>query len=124
MINDDLLNRVNAECAKRTATMREYLEDVSHKIVHDQTEWLDSIMKRLMPPKLYDDAKHMRNLDAVKKYLHENDVRVIHIPDTLRIRVTIRDKIIAEWTPKFTVDGEPITMTPSIPPHSSSLTDN
>lgn len=89
--------------------------DIGRQMMRDQTEWLDSVMKDILPPHLYETGKRQENLEELSAYVQKHDIRIIYIPDTIRIRVMVHGKPHAEFCPQFTVDGEQVKITPESP---------
>lgn len=92
--------------------LNEAMSDIGRQIAADQQEWVDRCMKDLLPPNLYDDATHLRNLEAVAAYARKNDIRLVYMNDTLRLRIMVRDKIYGEWKANLTVDGDKVEFRP------------
>jgi hypothetical protein len=82
--------------------------DTARKIHEDQAEWLDSVMKDLLPPHLYEAAKKMELLNETEAYAKKHGIIVTLIPDTFRMRVMLHGKVHAEFQANLLVDGEPI----------------
>jgi len=93
--------------------LTEHLQDVSHKIVEDQAEWLDQRMKDILPPDIYDKARHDDCHQEVDDYFRKHNIRITFIPDSLRIRIDVAGQAYAEFVPQFTMDGVPVEMTPT-----------
>lgn len=107
------LRAVQKETQKRTEELREYLQDLSHKITEDQMRWLDKAMMDLLPPDLYQAGKHGDMEREIGEYLQKNGVQIVFVPDSISIRITVKGKIHSQFAPKFTVDGEPVELKPT-----------
>lgn len=97
------------------AEVQEMAQDVAQKIIRDQIEWLDGVMKDLLPPDLYEAGAVMEKEEEIKAYAFKHGIQVVFIPDTQRIRVMLHGKAHAEFVPTFTLDGGPVTLKPEIP---------
>lgn len=95
--------------------VQEMALDTAQKLVRDQCDWLDGVMKDLLPPDLYEAGRRMEREEEIGAYLTQHGISVVHIPDTHRIRVMLHGKTHREFVATFTVDGEPVSMTPKIP---------
>lgn len=89
--------------------------DVGKAMMRDQADWIDSVMKDLLPPDLYEAGLKMDRVDEIASYAKAHQIQVIYIPDTLRIRINVHGKAHAEFVPQLTVDGEPVHFVPSPP---------
>lgn len=95
--------------------VEEMAKDIGRKMVKDQMEWLDSVMKDLLPPRLYEAGLHGDLTEEIEAYVNKHQIKIVFIPDTLRIRVMLGERPHAEFLPQLTVDGEPVSMKPVIP---------
>lgn len=95
------------------AKLNENMSDIGRQIAADQMTWVDKCMKDILTPNLYEDAKKLRNLEAVAAYMTKHDIKLVHMPDTLRLRIMVRGQIYGEWKANLTVDGEPVNFKPS-----------
>lgn len=83
-------------------------KDIGKKMVSDQSEWLDNVMKDLLPPRLY-SAGHAGELETeIAEYVKRHGIQIIWIPDRLGIRVMLKGKVHAEFKTQLMVDGEPV----------------
>lgn len=105
---DQLQTLMGKENFAHMENLNESMSDIGRQIAHDQIEWVDKCMKDLLPPNLYDDAKKMRNLDAVASYMQKNEIKLIHMQDTLRLRIMVRGQIYGDWNAQLHMDGEKI----------------
>jgi len=88
------------------------MSDLGRQIAHDQQDWLDSCMKDLLPPDLFEAARRLERLEDLAAYAQRNDIRIVYMPDTLRMRIMVRGKVYAEWKANLVVDGEPVEFKP------------
>lgn len=89
--------------------VEEMAVDTARKMVRDQAEWLDSVMKNLLPPDLYKVGRTGEDPDGkIAEYAAKHQIQVIYVPDSLRIRVLLHGKPYADFVPTFTVDGEEV----------------
>ena len=109
-IDPRVFEKAEKALKSRCAEMDEMVTDVGRQIMADQTEWLDGVMKDLLPPELYDAGKKLERQDDLKAYAQKHGIVVVFIPDTLRLRVMLRGKVHAEFIPQLTVDGEPVRL--------------
>lgn len=99
------------------AEVQEMALDVAQRMVRDQNEWLDGVMKDLLPPDLYEAG---RNEDDTREpeiaaYAQKHGIQVIFIPDSQSIRVMCHGKVHAQFIRTLTVDGAPVSMNPQSP---------
>lgn len=97
------------------AEVQEMAFDVARRMVEDQNAWLDGVMKDLLPPELYEAGKREEREEEIAAYLHKHGISIKFIPDTQRIHVLVRGHDTREFRPTFTVDGEPVKLTPQMP---------
>lgn len=89
--------------------VEEMAVDTARKMARDQTEWLDSVMKDLLPPDLYKVGKTGEDPGGkIAEYAKKHQIEIVYIADSLRIRVMLHGKPHAEFVPTFTVDGQPV----------------
>lgn len=101
--------------------LNEEMSGLGRQIAHDQQAWLDSCMKDILPPHLYEAARRQENLEELSAYVAKNGIRIVYLPDTLRMRVELRGRIYGEWKANLTVDGEPVNFTPQPPPENNGV---
>lgn len=94
------------------AEVQEEVQDLARRMLRDQAEWLDGVMKDLLPPELYEAGQRMERTEQISAYAQKHGIVVVFIPDTQRIRVMLHGKPHAEFVPVITVDGEPVKRTP------------
>ncbi len=82
--------------------------DTARQIHQDQAEWLDGVMKDLLPPELYEAGKHMDREPEIAAYAKKHGIAVVIVPDSFRMRVMLNGKVHAEFKANLTVDGEPV----------------
>lgn len=93
---------------KRSEAANEMVTDIGKQIMEDQTKWLDSVMKDILPPNLYEAGK-LGDLEVeIGDYLRKHNIRLIFIPDALVLRVMIGDRVHAQFVPQILCDGEPV----------------
>lgn len=95
--------------------VEEMAKDVGKRMIADQSEWLDTVMKDLLPPDLYAAAHAGEREAEVAEYVHRHGIVIVWIPDRLGIRVMLKGKVHAEFRTQLMVDGEPVSMKPEIP---------
>lgn len=93
--------------------LQEMAKDIGKQMMDDQAEWLDKQMKDILPPKLYGYGKRGQKEKEIGEYMAKHRIKLVHIPDSLVIRIMIGERVHSQFVPKFTVDGEPVTLTPS-----------
>lgn len=112
---------IDKEARKRTEELREMAADVARKIATDQEEWIDSCMKDILRPDIYEKARHDDCRDEVDDYFHRNKISITFIPDSNRIQIRVRDQLYGEFIPRYEIDGEPAELSPaplSSPPNN------
>lgn len=118
-IDTRILAKAEKILAHKFAAADEMVAGVSQQMMRDQGEWLDSVMKDILPPHLYEAGKRQENLEELAAYVAKHDIRIVYIPDTIRIRVMVHGKPHAEFCPQFTVDGEQVKIEAEMPVDSS-----
>lgn len=93
---------------KRTEAANEMVTDIGRRIVQDQQEWLDGVMKDLLPPNLYEAGRRDEMELEIGNYLRRHKIKIIFIPDALVLRVMLGEKVHAQFVPKLLCDGEEI----------------
>lgn len=89
--------------------VEEMAVDTARKMMRDQSEWLDSVMKDLLPPDLYKVGQTGEDPGGkIAEYVQKHGIEIVYIADSLRIRVMLHGKPYAEFVPTFTVDGEEV----------------
>ncbi len=86
--------------------------DTARRIAADQAEWLDGVMKDLLPPDLYAAGLKMDMQPALQAYAQKHGIVVVIVPDSFRMRVMVQGRVHAEFEAQLTVDGEPVQRTP------------
>ena len=113
-IDPRVLQQAEKVLKKHCAEADEMVSDIGRQIMQDQKEWLDGVMKDLLPPELYDAGRKLERTEEVHAYAKKHGIVVVFIPDTLRLRVMLKGQVKAEFIPQLTVDGEPVRLfTPS-----------
>lgn len=98
-----------------TEELNEHLQDVAKKLFRDQEEWLDSCMKDLLRPDIYEKARADDCQQEVADYISRRKIKITFIPDSCRIRIDVAGQQYAEFCPKFQFeDGQPIELTPNM----------
>lgn len=103
------------------AEVQEMAIDIAQRMVRDQNEWLDGVMKDLLPPDLYEAGKSFKvgednpREPEIAAYAIKHGIQVVFIPDSQSIRVMLHGKVHAQFIRNLTVDGEPVSMTPKSP---------
>lgn len=82
------------------------LKEMAQQIAKDQADWIDSEMKKIMPGQIYDQRES--NPQAVEKWIKENQISLVHIRDTMMVRIMKGPKVISEWKAQFIADKKPI----------------
>lgn len=108
LIDPKILAKAEKILKKHCAEADEMVTDIGRQIMKDQTEWLDTVMKDLLPPDLYEAGRNEEKVDEIAAYAHKHGISLVYIPDTLRLRVMLHGKVHAEFVPQLTVDGEPV----------------
>lgn len=112
---------IDKEAQKRTEELRGHLQDVSHKIKNDQDDWLDGVMKDILPPRLYESGKREELTEEIEAYLKQHGFSLVFVPDSLGIRLMRHGNVHAEFRTGFKIDGEPVQFQLSgITPNSPS----
>lgn len=93
---------------KRTEAANEMVTGIAKQIIQDQQEWLDGVMKDLLPPHLYQAGKRDEMELEIGNYLHRHGIRIIFIPDRLVLRVMLGEKVHSQFVPKILCDGEEV----------------
>lgn len=119
MSKENINPRTIAQAAKiagfHCKEVEEMAKDLGKRMVTDQAEWLDNVMKDLLPPRLY-AAGHAGELEEeIAEYIKRHGIVIIWIPDRLGIRIMLHGKVHAEFKTQLTVDGEPVCMKPEMP---------
>src|SRR6185436_415195 len=97
LTGEQLNSILGKEGRTKMESLNEQMSEIGRQIAFDQQHWVDKCMKDILPPPLYDDCVHNRNHEAVAGYMNRNDIKLIHMADTLRIRIMIRGQIYGEW---------------------------
>lgn len=97
------------------AEVQEMAIDVAQRLIRDQNEWLDGVMNDLLPPELYEAGNKMERTEEIAAYAKKHGIQVIFIPDSQSIRVMLHGNVHAQFIRTLTVDGEPVSITPTIP---------
>jgi len=109
------LRELDKQAKKATEELQEHVHDVAKKLFVDQEEWLDSCMKELMPPHIYQKAKADDCREEVAEYIRTRQIKITFIPDNMRIRIDVAGRPYAEFVPSFQFDdGEPIEVKPQM----------
>lgn len=114
-IDPRILAKAEKILAPAFAEANEMVTDIGRRMMQDQADWLDLVMKDLLPPDLYEAGKRQEKVAEIAAYAKKHGIAVVYIKDTLRIRVMLRGKVHAEFRPQLTVDGEPVNIVPDIP---------
>lgn len=114
MTQAELNTILGKEGRVKLEALNEEMGSLGRQIAMDQEEWVDRCMKDLLPPHLYDCARRLENLEELAAYVDKNKIRIIYMPDTLRMRIEVRGKTYGEWKANLLVDGEPVDFTPSL----------
>ena len=88
--------------------VEEMARDVGRKIAQDQAKWLDDQMKDLLPPALYEAAHRGELEQTLAGYFEKHGISLVFIPDRRALRIMLHGKPWREFSPKFTIDGEPV----------------
>lgn len=107
-INPRTIKQAEKALGYHCAEVQEAVLDIGRRIIRDQAEWLDGVMKDLLPPDLYEAGQRMERTEEISAYARTHGIVVVFIPDTQRIRVMLHGKPHAEFVPVITVDGEPV----------------
>ena len=105
---------IDKAAQKATEELKEHLQDVGHKIVRDQHEWMDKMMADLLPPNLYEAGKHGDMEREIAEYIDRNKIQIIFIPDRCAIRIMVKGQIHSQFIPELQLDGEPIELKSSL----------
>lgn len=97
---------------KRTAAANEMVTGIGKQILRDQAEWLDTVMRDILPPPLYEVGQRGESSKELEDYISKHGIRIIFIPDHLAMRVMIGERVHAQFIPKLLLDGEPIDKSP------------
>lgn len=99
-----------ADDAGRRATIQLYkeLESTAQQIAKDQSEWLDSTVKLLLPPDLYDAGRRGERSQEIAEYLIKHKIQIIFIPDRQSIEIHVKGEKFSAFETRILVDGEPI----------------
>lgn len=118
-IDPRILAKAEKILAHKFAAADEMVTDIGQKMMRDQTEWLDSVMKDILPPHLYEAGKRQENLEELAAYVQKHGIKIVFVPDSMRIRVMVHGKPHAEFAPQFTVDGKQVKIEAEMPVDSS-----
>lgn len=100
---------------KRTAEANEMVTGLGQQIIQDQAEWLDTVMRDILPPHLYAMGQRGESWKELEDYISQHAIRIIFIPDHLAMRVMIGERVHAQFIPRLLLDGEPVSITPQSP---------
>lgn len=103
------------------------MRGMAGQISQDSSEWMDRVMKVILPPDIYDKAMRLEDLDYLHNYFHANQISLVQIPDTLRWELRVKGKLISSFRPIITAHGEPVErkkLPGGFLPDSGDLTSN
>lgn len=114
-INPRTIKEAEKALGYHCAEVQEMALDVAQRMVRDQNEWLDGVMKDLLPPDLYEAGHGGEREEEIAAYAKKHGIEVIFVPDSQSIRVMLHGKPHAQFVRTLTVDGEPVSMKPQSP---------
>lgn len=107
---------IDKETRKASEELTEMLKDTARKMFNDQIAWLDTVMRDILPPVMYEAGLRNESFDEIGDYLAKHKFKIIHVPDSYSMRIMRGDQIHAEFKAQLTVDGEPIEIKPEMNP--------
>lgn len=111
-LNPRTMAQASKLAAHHIQDVTEMALDVGKQIMRDQAEWLDSQMKDLLPPDLYEMGKQGEGQEEIAEYAKKHRIEIILVPDSMAIRINLGGTPHSQFVPTFTVDGEPVTKSP------------
>jgi len=105
-------NVADKAARKATEQLHENLQGIAQEIARDQAEWLDKTMKDILTPVLYEAGRHGDMEEEIHAYMKKHGFKLVFIPDSLNIRMMKGDSVHSEFKTQFSLDGEPVHITP------------
>lgn len=90
-------------------------QELAAQISKDQADWIDAVMKKLIPPSLHRfleaEGPNSENVHPwLKRFLHDNRIQIAWVRDQRipRPRIVVNGQPLCEWQFSLSIDGRPV----------------
>ncbi|MEO7099091.1 MAG: hypothetical protein ABI162_06995 [Luteolibacter sp.] len=92
----DELPPVDKDLAKSAALIQD-------RINFDRERWISKQMKKLLPNRLYCDAKKKRNLEEVAEYIAKEKISLRYTQGDFGVEFMHGDEVVAKWSAQLNI---------------------